>query len=84
MKTAFFLAALLLAGCGGGRDGDGMDDVRTAGSLAVGPTTATAVWFSGVPLGPAQPADSEPFAVDGMAAAPVDGLEPQPLERDAP
>jgi len=78
MKTAFILAALLLAGCGGG-GGDSLAGAVTAGSSpAAAPVTMADAFFSSVQGLLGGNADGEPVAVDGVAT-PAEGLEPQPL-----
>ena len=79
MKTACFVAALLLAGCGGGGD-------SFAGAGAAGPAPAPApapaamaeAFFSGVQALLGRDADGEPVAVEGEGT-PAEGLEPQVL-----
>jgi hypothetical protein len=79
MKTAYILAALLLAGCGGGGGSDSLAGTTMAGTApAAAPVTLADAFFSGVQGLLGRDADGEPVAVDGVAT-PAEGLEPQPL-----
>lgn len=76
MKTPYFLAALLLTGCGGGGGGPSAGTADTP--PAATPVTMANAFFSSVLGLLDRDADSEPVAVDGESV-PAEGLEPQPL-----
>lgn len=79
MKTCFFLAALLLAGCGG--DGGGAPVPMAAGmsaTSAAGPTGAPDASFSAVQALLGRDADGEP--VPDVALALAEGAEPRLLD----
>ncbi len=79
MKTCLFVAALLLAGCGGGSGGgDAFGGGGTAPVTApTPPVTAGNAVFSGVQTVLGKDADGEPVAVEDLALA--ESQEPQPV-----
>ena len=79
MRTACFVAALLLAGCGGG-GGDSFAGGGAAGPAPAPPPVAMGdAFFAGVQALLGRDADGEPVAVDGEGA-PAESLEPQELK----
>lgn len=86
MKTCFFLAALLLAGCGGSAGGDAGSDAGSAAAMAAGAPATLAAAPIGVPDASFSAArsllgrDADGTPVPDAALALAEGAAPRPLD----